>query len=157
MLLQQLHSMRSIKIEADDVHLPTGQLNGEYAPHECSLIDTPSIAVANYDNQYTSMYRQLLITLTPVNHIVHLKDELEYRDFESIQPLLNYYHNNHLKEELTPCDIKQPLLYWIYYYFGDFSQSTACNAIRFGECSLTSLDKLWYTYSYIYKPTTTTI
>ena len=41
----------------------------------------------------------------------------------------------------------------IYSYFGDFSQFTACNAIRFGECSSTSLDKLWYAYSYIYRPT----
>ena len=40
---------------------------------------------------------------------------------------------------------------------GDFSQSIACIATRFGECSSTSLDKLWYTYSYIYKPTSTTV
>ena len=38
---------------------------------------------------------------------------------------------------------------------GDFSQSIACIATRFGECSSTLLDKLWHTYSYIYKPTTT--
>ena len=39
------------------------------------------------------------------------------------------------------------------FVFGCFSQSTACIATRFGECSSTLLDKLWYTYSYIYKPT----
>ena len=33
---------------------------------------------------------------------------------------------------------------------GDFSQSIACKATRFRECSSTSLDRLWYLYSYIY-------
>ena len=32
---------------------------------------------------------------------------------------------------------------------GDFSQSVACIATRFEECSSTLLDKLWYLYSYI--------
>ena len=41
--------------------------------------------------------------------------------------------------------------------FGDYSQPTACIATRFGECSSTSLDKLWYTYSYIYIPASTTV
>ena len=36
------------------------------------------------------------------------------------------------------------------HYFGCFSQSVACIATRFGECSPTLLDKLWYLYSYIY-------
>ena len=31
-----------------------------------------------------------------------------------------------------------------------FSQSNACIATRFEECSLTMLDRLWYLYSYIY-------
>ena len=47
-------------------------------------------------------------------------------------------------------DSQLPLLNWICSYFGNFSQSTACNATRFGECSSTLLDRLWYTYSYIY-------
>ena len=34
--------------------------------------------------------------------------------------------------------------------FGCFSQSTACITTRFGECSTTLLEKLWYLYSYIY-------
>ena len=54
-------------------------------------------------------------------------------------------------------DSQLPSLNWICSYFGNFSQSTTCIATRFGEYSFTLLDKLWYTYSYIYKPTTTTI
>ena len=92
-----------------------------------------------------------LLLLTPVNHTIHLKEELKNCDLKSIQSLLDYYHTNHLKEELKTCDIKQPLLDWIYYYFGDFSQSTACISTRFRESSSTLLDKFWYTYSYIYK------
>ena len=34
--------------------------------------------------------------------------------------------------------------------FGCFFQSAACIATRFGECSTTLLDRLWYLYSYIY-------
>ena len=45
---------------------------------------------------------------------------------------------------------KQPLI-GICFSFIDFSKSTACNVIRFRECSLTLLDKLWYLYSHIYK------
>ena len=54
-------------------------------------------------------------------------------------------------------DTQLPLLNRICSYFGDFSQSTACNATRFEEFSSTLLDKLWYTYSYIYKPASTTV
>ena len=46
------------------------------------------------------------------------------------------------------------LLNWLCSKLGYFSQSTACITTRFRECSLTLLDKLWYLYSYIYKPTT---
>ena len=49
------------------------------------------------------------------------------------------------------------LLNQLYSKFGCFSQSTACIPTRFGECSLTLLDMIWYTYSYIYKPATTII
>ena len=49
------------------------------------------------------------------------------------------------------------LLIQVYFSFGDFSQSITCITTRFGECSSILLDKLWYNYSYIYKPTTTTI
>ena len=44
MLIQQMKSTPSIQIEVDNIHLPSGQLD------DSSLIDTPSITVANYDH-----------------------------------------------------------------------------------------------------------
>ena len=35
-------------------------------------------------------------------------------------------------------------------FFSWLSQSTVCIATRFGKCTLTFLDKLWYLYTYIY-------
>ena len=40
---------------------------------------------------------------------------------------------------------------WPNTYFDDVSQSTGCIASRFWEIVSTLLNKLWYTYSYIYK------
>ena len=49
-------------------------------------------------------------------------------------------HSNHSLQSFFPK----------YFCFGCFSQSVAYIATRFGECSSTLLDKLWYLYSYIY-------
>ena len=92
---------------------------------------------------------QLLLS-TPVNHRIHLKDASN-SNFESIQPLLDYYYTNHLKDVSTTCDIKKPLPNLICSYFEYFSQSTAYITTRSGESSLTLLNKLWYTYSCIYR------
>ena len=56
MLFQQLKSLRSVKIEADNVYLPIGQFDylEESTPIESSLNGTPSIAVASYDHYNTS-------------------------------------------------------------------------------------------------------
>ena len=74
MLIQQMKSTPSIKIEANDIELPTGQ-----SCEKSSLIDTPSIAIANYNNQYTTMYDQKLLPTTTLytitkNHIIHLNN-----------------------------------------------------------------------------------
>ena len=50
MLIQQMKSTCSIKIEADNVHSPTGHSCEKLSPN-----DTPSIAVANYDHYKPSI------------------------------------------------------------------------------------------------------
>ena len=56
MLFQQMNS-NNRTIEADGFQLPTNQLR-EDSSLNSSPIDTPSIAVANYNNQYTSINDQ---------------------------------------------------------------------------------------------------
>ena len=58
MLFQQLKSSDGIEIEEDGVHVPTGQLRDK--SHDPSQIDTPSIAVDNYDH-YTSIQNEQTI------------------------------------------------------------------------------------------------
>ena len=56
MLIQKMKSTCSIKIEANGIHLPTGQLN------QFSLYDTSSIAVINYNVQHDNiLHKHLLI------------------------------------------------------------------------------------------------
>ena len=121
-----------------------------------SPIDTLSIAVANYNNQYNNMYdkQSLVATKLPTftkNYIIHLKEAPKNYDFDLIHPLLNHYQDNHLKDASDCSDIQQPRLDLMYYYIGNFSQSMVCITTKFGKCSLTMLHKLWYLYSYIYK------
>ena len=79
------------------------------------------------------------------------------RDLELIQPSLNHYqgicYRNKAMSDSSYNYQHRPDL--MYVYVGNFSQSTTCIITRRGECSSTLLHKLWYTYSYIYKPTTT--
>ena len=72
-------------IEIDGVQSPTDQF---------SKIDTPSIAVANYNNQYNNMYGQQSLVATTShtftkNHIIHLKEASKNCNFELIQHLLH--------------------------------------------------------------------
>ena len=71
---------------------------------------------------------------------------------------LTNYNNQNNNTTLAADDLRS--LIRIYFGFNYFSQSIDCTATRFGECSTTLLDKLWYLYSYIYdcvSSSTTTI
>ena len=149
MLIQQMKSTPSFKIEAGDVHLPTDQSD--------SPTGTPSIAVANYNNQYNNMYDHPLLVATPVhtfakNYILGLPFEtgLEDCDFELIELMHYYIIGLPFETGLEDCDFE--LIELMHYYVGKFSQSMACIATRFRECrcSSTMLHKLWYNYTYIY-------
>ena len=131
-------------IEADGVQSPTDQL--------INSSDTPSITFANYNHQYNNMYEPFACgdVGTYIRKELHNPpdEESEFGYFELIQPSANHYHGNHLKK--MNCDSQRPWLDLMYYYIRNFSQSMACIATRFGECSLTMLHKLWYNYTYIY-------
>ena len=138
MTLQQMKNSERI-IEADGVPSPTDQLN-------IATIDTPSIILANYNIQPTNIAS---FELPP----------------ESMDPVIKLLRSLQSPTELLP-ESTDPViklllsLDWLCSYFGCYSQSIACIATRFGECSTTSLDRLWYLYSYIYKlfsSTTTTL
>ena len=141
MLSQQIKSIIYLKLEDGNLQL---------------LLS--SNAVANYNIQRDSIlcHQSPTRPLTPNNKASLLpvygrdthKSLCPLLQRSTVEPLLPVY--GRLDLQLTP-------LTWICSYFGYCSQSTTCNATRFGECSSTLLDKLWYTYSCIYKPTTTTI
>ena len=59
-----------------------------------------------------------------------------------------------LLQRLTVESSQLSLLNRICSYLVNFSQSNACTVSRFGECSSTLLEKLWYLYSYIYNQAT---
>ena len=133
---------------------------------QLTIIDTPSIAVANYNVQHTVIsnkhlpidpllpaYGRIVSQPTSTDKKVSILPNTFGR-FESLLNLLQRSTVDPFLPAYGRLDPQLTSLNQIYHYFGNFSQSTACNAIRFGECSLTSLDKLWYTYAYIYKPTT---
>ena len=139
--------------------------------HNSSLIDTSSIAITHYNIEHTSiLHKQSPITASTFPQ--------KYGRIDFQQPITNNKASTLPKSRrvrslwnLLQCSTIEPLfpqkygridsqlpsLNWIFSYFGNFSQSTTCIATIFGECSSTLLDKLWYTYSYIYKPTTITI
>ena len=140
MLSQQMKSTPSFQIEADDVHSSTDRLHP---------FATPSIAVvANYNIQRNSIICHRSPTRPPTNNNASTLPNYGYVESlclplqrSTIDPLLPDY------EILGP---QLPPATWICSYFGNFSQSAACIAVGFGECSSTFLDKLWYLYSYIY-------
>ena len=125
----------------------------------------PFNAVTNYDHSNTSIsHKQSTnksIPKTPYGHGFSL---LLVADIESLPPETPNGHVDkdtisiqkllQLSSTETPIighggNNKQLLDRFCFSWYG-FSQSTACNVTRFGECSSTLLDKLWYTYSYIY-------
>ena len=123
MLSQQLKSTHSLHLEDVD----------EFS--------APSITVSNYNVLHNG---QSLTTI----HRRHLKQENIFGASSQQLPTKDQ-HRYHLKQEnISDLESKQPSPSLFRYYFGYFSQPTRS---RFGESSSTSLDKLWYTYSYIYR------
>ena len=114
----------------------------------------PSHSVANYDHHNTNISTTRSTAIGSLCHDTKsLLPELftGYNDLDLTLKLLSL-----LSPEAEPSRHNNNwLLFQFYFPFDDFSQSTACIANRSGECSSTLLDKLWYTYSYIYKTTTT--
>jgi len=114
----------------------------------------PSNAVAIYDHHHTSISNgPSTVISSPIAATTLLSiDAIVDNERLPLPDLL-------LSSMLMPVGPtgNQRFLDRFYSYFDAFSQSTACIATGFGECSSTLLDKLWYLYSYIYKPTTTTV
>ena len=136
-LSQQMKSCDSFKIET----VGDQSLTDQY--------DTSSIALTNYNIQRISILshpsptRPLTLnneasTLPAYGRVASLPS-LIHRS--TVEPLLPVY--GRIDSQLSPMS-------WSCSCFDDFSQSTACIATRFGECSSTMLHKLWYLYSYIY-------
>lgn len=146
MLIQQLKSSKR-KIEAVGVQSLTGWLR-EDSSHKSFAIGTPYITLSNYNIQHKN------ISYTNGKDLLQ-----ECLKNYCIKPLLNPHQQlptNLLQECQKSCHIGLvQSLNQIWSYFEYFSQSTVCIATRFGEGNTTLLNKLWYLYSYIYKPTTT--
>ena len=141
-------------IEVDIVQSATDRLH---------QINTQSIIFANYSNQYDNNLYDRFACGDARSYIHKGKPSAtaisccRMCDFELTQPLLIHYHDIRYRNQSLSdgYDQYQHRLDLMYFYVGYFSQSNACIATRFRECSSTLLHKLWYTYSYIYKPTTT--
>ena len=163
--MPKVHCVLSQQMKSNDCLFEDGDL--------LHVSPTPSNSVAHYNNYCISMLNNNKDNALSIRggdatlcHLSHPSltrpltnsnnaSTLSIRGYvESLCPLLQ-------RSALDPplCESggnsQLPAMNWFCSYFGNFSQSTACNAVGFGECSSTLLDKLWYTYSYIYKPTTT--
>ena len=111
--------------------------------------DTSFITLTNYNIQRNSVLCHPLPT-RPLTHNNEASTVPDYWKFESLPSLLHRSTVEPLLPDYGRIDSQLSPMIWICSYFGDFFQSTACNATRFGECSSTMLDRLWYLYSYIY-------
>ena len=150
---QQMKSTCSFQLE-DSVE--RSSLNDDGLPSSA-----PSNAVANYNHiqpnllshERSRIVNESLFTDTytfssMVRYTVHSDnalDSLNNTDSSSVVVLVQY--TVHSEYDL---DFDERSTFGV----EDFSQSFACIATRFGECSSTLLDKLWYLYLYIYSTTT---
>ena len=130
----------STQIEAIAVHSPIDLLRDVERPNlhhhqfepTSALIDTPSIAVDNYNIHINNIsYKQ--------SPIEPYRIQLSTTDNESPSSSIR---NPYQCLPVEPYRIQLPSLNWMCSYFGNFSQSTACIATRFGECSCSLLDRL---------------
>ena len=117
----------------------------------------PSNSVANYDHHTTSISNEQ----STVNSLFITDTESVSREIppssghDDIDLNLPQKSLRLSSPEISPPsghdDNNLQSLIQVYFSFGDFSQSTACVATGFGDCSSTLLDKLWYLYLYIYR------
>ena len=149
MIFQQMKISDSIKIEADGVQSPTDQSSNNSCMNitttnssQKSLVNTPSISFGNYNIQRNNISHKQ-------SPLEPFKTQLSPTDKKITTNASNPTQRSPLRPVL-PDSYSASSLTRIYFYFGNFSQSIACIATRFGECSLTLLHKLWYFYSYIY-------
>ena len=119
--------------------------------YEYSSTDTSSIAITNYNFHPISTLQSAIedstLPLPPLT--------LKTQRYLLVDSLRFPFQRLSVDPSIFTRGLQLPLMNWGCSYFEGFSQSTACNTIRSGECSSTSLDRLWYLYSYIYKPTPT--
>ena len=131
-----------MKIKAVGVQTPTDWLSLEDSS-PLPPINTPSIALVNYDIQSTDTSydgKELLWEC----YLCLIESPLNWTQL---------FPTGLIDKDCYCCSINPlQLLNQICSYFdGCFSQSTACITTRFGECSSILLHKLWYIYSYIYR------
>ena len=130
MLSQQMRSCDSIKIEAV-VPSATGQLNNE----SCRLL--PS--APGYQSRQLGLNRRHL-SPTDASSIAVTNYNIQ-RTIHEVSP----------RQPTSPISLLQRSTIETVSYYEYYSQTTACIATSFGECGIyTTLDKLWYFYSYIY-------
>ena len=119
--------------------------------YEYSSTDISSIAITNCNLHPISKLQSAIEDSTLPLPTLTLKNQRSLTDDSLWFP----FQRSSVDPSLINRGLQLPSMNWVCSYFEGFSQSTTCNAIRFGECSLTLLDRLWYLYSYIYKPLTT--
>ena len=145
MLSQQMKSIDFFKLEDGNLQLSLS-----------------SNSVANYNVQYKNISQKLSPIIDPLLLFFERVDsQLATTDKKgSFAPLSGEINSLLNPPQHSPVtlhsfarrvDSHPPSLNRIYYYSEGCSQSMACIVNRFGECCLTLLNKLWYTYSYIYK------
>ena len=130
----------------------SGNCEFEDGDRQLSLI--PSNSVGNYNNQQQQSISNECSTvdssLIPDTYSLSTESYCGHDD-TVLNLIVDSSFNDHFLSPKSLCDRS---LTQIYFGFDYFSQSTACIATRFGECSSTLLDKLWYLYLYIYSTTT---
>ena len=141
-----MKSSDSIKIEADGIQSPTDQSSANSCMNitttdssQESLVDTPSITFINYNIQSDNISNKM-------SPLEPFKIQLSPIDKKITTNASNPTQQSPLRPVL-PDSYSASLLTRNYLYFGNISQSIACIATRFWECSLTLLHKLWYLYS----------
>ena len=106
--------------------------------YEYSSTDTSSIAITNYNFHPTSKLQSPiedstlpLPTLTPKTQHYLIDDSLRF-----------LFQRSSVDLSLSTRGLQLPSMNWVCSYFEGFSQTTACNATSFGECSFTNRSTL---------------
>ena len=146
MLSQQMRS-GNCQLEDSDRPLSLFSSNsvGNYNHHHPHLLSNERTRIVN-----ASLIKDTYALLPEAQHTVPSANVFELLN-TPISLLLGAQHT--VSSATIDLDFNERLAIGV----GDFSQPIVCIVTRFGECSSTLLDKLWYTYSYIYKHTSNTV